>query len=447
MKFRGLLVAVALFAVLGGLAYWSNKKKAAADAKPASSPDQPKILTIPDDQFKQIKLAKTGGDTTVLVRGDGNKWQITAPKALAADQDSVSSLVSTLSSLGSDRLIEEKATDLAQYGLNKPTMEVTITKKDGKTETVVLGDDTPTGGGEFAMKQGDPRVFTVASFVKTSVDKSYKDLRDKRLLTFDSDKLTRVALQAKGAEVEFGKNNQNDWQILKPKPLRADGSQVEDLIRKLKDAKMDTAVSDEDARKGAAAFAGGKRVGVATVTDAAGNQQLEVRETGKDKDKTYYAKSSVVEGIYKVPNDVGDGLNKGIEDFRNKKLFDFAWSDPTKIQVGTAAYQKSGDKWTRDSKTMDSASVQNTIDKLRDLAAAKFQDAGAGTPALEVTVTSNDGKRVEKVTINKQGDQYLAKRENEPSIYVLDNKAADDLIKAAGDIKEAAPAKAAEKKK
>ena len=54
---------------------------------------------------------------------------------------------------------------------------------------------------------------------------------------------------------------------------------------------------------------------------------------------------------------------------------------------------------------------------------------------------SNDGKRVEKVTINKQGDQYLAKRENEPSIYVLDSKAADDLIKAAGDVKEAQPAK------
>jgi hypothetical protein len=41
----------------------------------------------------------------------------------------------------------------------------------------------------------------------------------------------------------------------------------------------------------------------------------------------------------------------------------------------------------------------------------------------------------------------LAKRENEPSIYVVDSKAAEELIKAAGDVKEAAPAKPAEKKK
>src|SRR5439155_20974094 len=90
--------------------------------------------------------------------------------------------------------------------------------------------------------------------VKSSLDNSSKALRDKRLLTFESGKLTRVELQAKGQSVEFGKNNQNEWQILKPKPLRADGSQVEDLIRKLKDAKMDTSVSDEDAKKAVAAF-------------------------------------------------------------------------------------------------------------------------------------------------------------------------------------------------
>src|SRR5207344_2026215 len=120
---------------------------------------------------------------------------------------------------------------------------------------------------------------------------------DKRLLTFDGDKLTRVELQAKGQPIEFGKNNQNEWQILKPKPLRADGSQVEDLVRKVKDAKMDTTVSDEDAKKAVAAFGSSARVALVNMTDAGGTQTLEVR---KDKDKNYFAKSSVLEGIYKA---------------------------------------------------------------------------------------------------------------------------------------------------
>ena len=128
-----------------------------------------------------------------------------------------------------------------------------------------------------------------------------------------------------------------------------------------------------------------------------------------------------------------------MDDFRNKKLFDFGWTDPNKVQVGKATYDKSGEKWTSGPKQMDSSSVQSLVDKLRDLAATKFQDTGGGAPVLDLMVSSNSGKRVEKVSITKQGDTYFAKRENEPSIYVLDGKAVDDLQKAANDVKEFQP--------
>jgi ribosomal protein L12E/L44/L45/RPP1/RPP2 len=318
-------------------------------------------------------------------------------------------------------------------------LDVTVTKKDGKSQDFLVGDDTPTGGGAYAKLAGDPHVYTIASYVKTSIDKTPNDLRDKRLLTFDQDKLTRVDLQpAKGDTIEFGKNNQNDWQILKPKPLRADGSQVEELIRKLKDAKMDATISDEDAKKAAAAYGPGTKVATASVTDASGTETLEVR---KDKDKNYYAKSSAVDGIYKVTADLGDGLDKKVDDFRNKKLFDFGWTDPNKIDIGKAAFEKSGDKWMSGAKQMDAPSVQSVVDKLRDLTAGKFLDSGVGTPVLDVTVSSNNGKRVEKASITKQGDTYFAKRENEPSIYQLDSKAVEDLQKAANEVKPFQPPK------
>src|SRR5262249_15211670 len=153
----------------------------------------------------------------------------------------------------------------------------------------------------------------------------------------------------------------------KPKPLRADGSQVEELVRKLKDAKMDTSVSDEDAKKHAAAFNSGAKVATAAVTDAAGSQNLEIR---KDKDKNYYAKSSVVEGIFKIANDLGEAVDKSADDFRNKKVLDFGFSDPTKVEIKGVTYTKSGEKWMSGSKTMDNTSVQTLIDKLRDLSAA-----------------------------------------------------------------------------
>jgi hypothetical protein len=440
MKPKGLLIAIGLLAVLGGLTWWSNKTQ----KDPAKATDAaPKILTIPDDQFKEIKVQKTGGETLVLRKSDQNKWTIAEPKALPADQDSAGQVASALASLSADKLIDEKATDLAAYGLGAPSLSVTITRKDGKSDNLLFGDETPTGSGSYVKLASDARVFTVASFTRTSVDKTANDLRDKRLLTFDSDKLTRVELTAKGPAIEFGKNNQNDWQILKPRPLRADGSQVEDLVRKLKDAKMDPTVSYEDAKKAVAAFGAGAKVAVVAVADSAGTQTLEVR---KDKDKNYYAKSSVVEGVFKVDAALGDGIDKAVDDFRQKKLFDFGFNDPTKVELKAATYAKSGDKWMAGPKQMDSASVQTLIDKLRDLTSIKFLEKGGGEEVFTATVTSSDGKRVEKVAISKQGDQYLGKRENEPSIYEIDGKLVEELQKAAGDIREAKPEAATKKK-
>jgi len=429
MKPKGLLIGVALLAVLGGLIWWSNKKQA---AKPTDT--TVKILSIPEDQFQQIRIKKLTNEAIELRRSDG-KWAMTSPKPLAADQDAVASMVATLSALNADKVVDEKAADFHAFGLDVPTLDVTIAKKDGKTAELLVGDSTLDNSGSYARLAGDPRVFTISSYSKTSLDKNPEDLRDKRLLAFDSDKLTRVELQAKGQTLEFGKNGQNEWQIVKPRPLRADSSAVTGLVDKLRDAKLDTAELPEDAAK---KFAAAAKVGSASVTDSSGSQTLEIR---KDKDNNYYAKSTATEGVWKTSADTGGALDKGLDDFRNKKLFDFGFSDPSRVEVKNAAYTKAGDKWTSGQKTMDNASVQTLIDKLRDLSAAKFPEkGGGGDPVFEATVVSNEGKRIEKVAITKQGSQYFAKRDGDPSIYELDAQPVEDLQKAAAEVKEAAPA-------
>jgi hypothetical protein len=428
---------VVMVALAAGL-YFSNKQKSAEAAKPPADAS-PKILALTDSEVSRVDLKKKDAPETVLEKNNAGKWQLTAPKQFLADQETAGQLVTSASSVASDRVVEDKASDVSAYGLKAPSLEVDITTKAGKTSKLKIGDDTPTNSGAYAMLEGDPRVFTVASFVKTGLDKSVNDLRDKRLLTFDQDKLSRVELMAKKQDMEFGRDK-DQWQIVKPKPLRADGLQVEELIRKLKDAKMDLTVSDEDAKKAASAFASGTAVATVKATDASGTQQLEVR---KNKDD-YYAKSSAVDGVHKVTADLGTGLDKGLDDFRNKKLFDFGFNDPNKIEMHnngkTYAFQKTGEDWFSNGKKLDSTSVQSLLDKLRDFSASKFVDFTAvAAPSIDLTVTSNDGKRIEKVLISKQGTDYVAKRENEPSLYGLDAKIVDDLSKAASDVKEAPP--------
>jgi hypothetical protein len=434
MRPKGLLIAVVLLAALSGVVLWSNKKQGAATKTPADTTTR--MLSIPDNDFQEIRVKKLTGEVLDL-RRDTGKWRVAEPQPLAADQDSVSSMVGNLSNLNADKVIEENASDLKPYGLDIPTLDIVVTKKDGKTSEVLVGDDVPTGSGAYAKLAGDPRVFTIGTYVKTGLDKKPDDLRDKRLMTFDSDKLTRVELQAKGQTIEFGKNSSNEWQILKPQPMRADSSGVESLIGKLKDAKMDLANPDADAAR---KFAAAPKIATATVSDSSGSQTLEVHRTA-DKDKTCYARSSAVPGVFKIPSDIGDALDKSRDDFRNKKLFDFGFSDPTKLEVKGVTYEKSGDKWTSSGKTMDNSTVQNMIDKLRDFSATKFAESGGGRQVYDATVTSNSGKRVEKVIVTMQGDRFFAQREGEPSIYEVDTAVVAGLQQAVLDLKEESAAK------
>lgn len=445
MQFRGLLIAAGALALLGGLVWWSNKNE--ATQKPDADPNAPpKLVEITPEKIQKVNITKDG-ETTTLNRAADNRYELVLPKPLAADADASSGVFTALTSYVSDRLVEEKAADLKAYGLDSPTLTVAIHQKDGKVVKLLFGDETPTAGSVYVKIDGDPRVFTVASYNKAGLDKTWKDLRDKRLLTFDPEKLSRLELTTKGAAVELGKNNNGEWQIVRPRPLRADGNQVEELLRKMKDAKMDASLPESEEKSLAGKFGGAAVVATAKATDAAGTQTIEVR---KDKDGNFYAKSSAVEGVHKLAADVGEGVNKTLDDFRNRKLFDFGWTDPGRIEVKDGAmartFAKSGEKWMSGGKEMDSTSVQSLVDKLREMSAIKFVEKGGGDATLEATVVSADGKRTEKVNISKAGNSFFATRAGEPSVYELDGKFVEDLRRAAADVK-APPPPAGEKTK
>src|SRR6266436_1999655 len=435
MKSKGLLTASFLLLLLTGVLWWSNKRAAKADKEPIESTTT-KLVNIPEDQFREIEIKRRSGETVHLQRRD-SKWQITAPKSLPADADAVSSMLSTLSSLSSDRTVEDKATSLDQYGLTQPTIELDITDKNKKTSRLLIGDDTPAGTAVYAAIAGDSRVFALSSYKKNSLDKSANDLRDKRLLTFDSDKVSSIELTARKQTIAFGRSK-DEWQIVRPKPFRADRTQVEELLRTLREAKMDLSGS-EDGKKASAAFSSGTPIATARITDVSGARELQVRKNKED----YYAKSSVVAGVYKISSGTGPGLDKSIDDFRNKKLFDFGYADLDRIELhdGSKGYfltRSSSDWWSNGSR-MDPETVSAFVDKIRDLTASKFVETGFTAPVIELTVTSDGGKRVEKVMLSQNAGKCVAKRENEPALYELDASAITELQKPAADLKPASP--------
>jgi hypothetical protein len=438
MKFRSLLVAVVVLLALAGVLYWSEHRKT---PETTSTPASPAILIVHPTDVTSITVKQRGSQPVTLVRSGVANWQIIAPSAFPADSSVVSGMLSSLAPLISQRLVEDKATDLAQYGLTDPTLELDVATKDNKTSRLLLGDDTPTGDATYISLAGDPRVFTAATFVKTSLNKSLADLRDKRLLPVDATSVSSVDLTRKDQTIGFARV-QNGWQIEKPASYRTDNFQVDDLLQQLTGAKWDPSASADDAAK---AFAKATPVATTKLTGSSGAETLNVRN---DKDG-YYAKSSAMPGTWKIDPSAASALDqdltRSLDDFRNKQLFDFGYADPEKIEYHSGATSlvltRSGTTWLSSGKKMDGDSVENLVTALRDLAATKFLDTGFTTSQIEVTVTSNSGKRVESVQLQNTPDGAIAKREDGPALYALDPITIKGLTDAVAALKPAAPPK------
>jgi Domain of unknown function (DUF4340) len=441
-----MLIAAVLLAGLTGVVWWSNKDEKAKEGKPAADAP-PQILAIKPDQVKQIDVKRPQGEATSVRFTDKGNWELTSPSTMSADPTEVAKLTTEISNLNSERLVDANASDWASYGLAPAQLEVDVTAKDGKVSKLLIGERTPTESAVYARLDGDPRLFTMTANHKVTFDKTAKDLREKHMLNFTGGKLVGVAVTAKGKagpeNIAFSRVGETDWQMIKPKIMRADGAKVDEIVSKLKLTEMDVNIPEADLKAAAARFASAPLTGVVKIIDTTATQSVELRKI----DKFYYAKSSALPGVYRVGNDLGDVLGKSIDDYRNAKVFDFAFSDPNRVSIEDAGkksiFEKAKDKWMSDGKEMDSTSVQAFIDRLRDLSAVKFADSGFTKPTITLIVTSNEGKRVETVDLAPlaTGPNYLAQRRGQEGLYEISANAVKELRQAASDVKPAQPAK------
>src|SRR5260370_3469557 len=182
MKIRSLIVAAVVFFIFVGVLYWTDHTKVVGDAAKTAADAPPAILMLDASAITRLDLEKKDEKPIALTKAESGKWQITAPQPFGADQSTVSGLLSTLSSLNSQRVVEDKATDLKQYGLDQPALQLDITEKDNKTQKLLIGDDTPTGGAACAILAGAPHAFPIAVHTRINTEKKLNNLRPKKQL-------------------------------------------------------------------------------------------------------------------------------------------------------------------------------------------------------------------------------------------------------------------------
>jgi hypothetical protein len=229
MKNSGLIIATAALALLTGLLYWSNRREADKAASGGTA-EAPRIINLNSDDIKRIDILRNQTEKVALVRLDSRDWQVAETPVLPGDANTMTIVLFTLSKLNAERIVEDMPSDLARYGLAEPAVEVVITVKDGTTKKLRLGGNTPTGS-TFAMVEGDPRLYIVSSYAKTSLDKDPTAFADRKLFAFGFDFPQKVDLRIAGKSYTITFNG-DDWKV---GDTRMDATSVQSVIARIRD--------------------------------------------------------------------------------------------------------------------------------------------------------------------------------------------------------------------
>ena len=437
---KGLTTTAVLAALLVGLgAYiyfyeWGEQ--------PAAEEKEKAFAAVATDSIEELQIKAATGETSHLRRGD-NGWEIVEPVTANADPAEISSITSNLSSLEVQRVVDENPSDVAQYGLNPPKVDVAFRLKNEKDfRHLFVGEKTATGGDLYARRQNDKKVFLISSFLDSTFNRTTFDLRDKRILAIDREKVDAVEI-ANGRDVVQVVKSGDQWRLAKPFDARGDYGAVEGLVTRLSSGQMQRIVDAE----GKDLKQYGLDPPTTTVTVAAGSARASLL-FGRTEAQSTYAKDASRPMVFAVEESLVTDVRKPAADLRRKDVFDFRSFTANRIEVrrgaDTLVFEKTKDKdgkeiWrTAGGQNADTTKVEDLLTKLSNLRAASFETAPPAamtSPDMTVNVRFDENK-TETVTLAKNGSDAYAARAGEPGAAKLEATPYDDAVKALDALKQ-----------
>jgi hypothetical protein len=138
----------------------------------------------------QVQLAEA---EVVRLQRQEETWQIVEPRVLPADDLNVDRLLSTLSRLQAVEFPAETKAELASYGLEQPSAQLTVELKDGKTLSVALGSEKE--GQVYVITSEHPAVATLLASTADILRADLEELRDHRLARLNPNQVGQVTLE------------------------------------------------------------------------------------------------------------------------------------------------------------------------------------------------------------------------------------------------------------
>jgi hypothetical protein len=433
---RGFIVLLVIAAPLGWYAYRDSKKGPVDDTA-----KHDKVFSVDALKIDELEIKSESGERTTLQR-KGTDWTIVQPVAAAPDQAAVSGITSNLASMEVQRVIEENPSDVAEFGLATPRVEVGF-KVGGQQHRLQIGQKSPTGSDVYARLADQKRVFLIPSFLESTFNRTTFDLRDKTVLKLDREKVDSLAVTAAGKETRLEKAG-GEWALKAPVEGRAEFGAVDGLVSRIAALQMKSLASEP-----ATPQQYGFEKPAATVRIGSGSSQATLVIGAPAGEGSVYAKDLARPAVFTVESTLLDDLKKDASEYQQKDLFDARSFNATRLEIvrggqsttfeKTKVKNKEGkdvETWKQTApaaRDVDAAKMEALLSAITGARATSFAPATAKTgldkPELAVTF-KYDNSKDERVAFARNGTTVYASRAGAAGAAIVDATVLDGIVKA-----------------
>jgi uncharacterized protein DUF4340 len=450
MRWQTTAALALLLAVLGGFYYvyevrWGPGREEAAARKGR--------VFIADTKDVTAMSLKRGAESIQLSR-DGEAWQMLEPVKARASRQTIDELLANVLTAKIDREIDANPKSPADFGLDKPAADLTLTLKDGKTLGLELGAKNPTGVWVYARERGKPAVFVLGESVLRDATKPVADFRDRTILAFESKDVSGFELVLPDETIDV-EGAPNAWRITKPVALRADNETVSEFLDKLTAQKVKDFVAEAPPSRDAYGLERPIRITINTGKDKDRASRTLLLGKVDDAKKGVYAMRAGETSVLLLPEEVWKQVPKNVGVLRSKTVVEVDRDKVAKLEIdspkGAVTVARDAGQWkivAPQALPADQIEVGAILTKLADLRAQGFlsEDASGiarylAKPEVKVALTDQAGATTtlllasSKETRGGAASAYAAVAGKGP-VTLVDAKALADLGRSAMDLRD-----------
>jgi len=400
-------IAIAFVALVAVAAYVYFFEIKGGEEKQKQKEASEKVLAFQTDQITAIVLTRPAG--SVRLEKSGGTWKIQEPLPAATDSEAVERLLTSLQSMRISHELGSQV-DLSPYNLQNPPLSLQLTAQGGKPlPSLLVGDDSPTGGGAYARLGRDGQI-VIVSGVEPLRGATLFSLRDKTFFKFDPAKLAGFKLRSGKEELALRKQN-GQWSLQSPILAPAEDSTISDLLSSLERLTV-TEFVDEKPSPESLAKHGLVPPRVTVVLHAEEWKSDPEFSLGTADAGNLYTLHPQTGALVKVSDSIEAKVKSSPADLRRKELMPMQRWDLAGLRVTGATpvaleLKRKGEKeWDRispDPGVLTDEPVDVLLRGLTDLKAEQFLDK----PSPKLATYGLDPPRV-KLEFHKQGDEGAA---------------------------------------